>query len=349
MITKKQYMIISYFLSRFLFFGGGISHLFALGKVDTWIACILGFLLGLVAFKLLHIFQIKNNEKSFLDVIKSNIILKCVTYLFCFILLNYTLISITVMTNSFFLFKTTPLLIGGCFLLAIVYGVSKKEKIFARVAELLFPISIIVFLFKSAGYGTFALNYTDNLFPMFYTKIPDFILCATASFAYSFIPNILLLSFANMNMEYKDMIKGYAFAGVTIVLTILIVGMVFGYPLAAIIRYPEYMVLKKISLFEFIKNIENILTITWEFDCIVSGFVIVNVIKKINNSTLPQKIQKVTYPLLILLSLIVAVYFFQMKYENTLAFYHNSTYIIAGIGLLLLVSLLFLVRKKKNN
>ncbi|MGM9834544.1 MAG: GerAB/ArcD/ProY family transporter [Bacilli bacterium] len=346
MITKRQYQICSFFLSRFLFFGAGLSFLFLKSNNDTWIACILGFILGLVAFKLLHIANKRNSKQDICDLIKNNIVMKIIVYLFCFLLLNYLLTVLTIMNHSFFLFETPPLFIAILFMIVIIYGVRKGETVFAKVAEFLFFISIVVFIFKLFGYGSYALNYYDNIFPIFNTRINNFLMSTLIFFIYSFFPNILLLSFKDMHLTYKDMIIGYIIGAISIILTILIISMTFGFPLTTIIRFPEYMVLKKISLFDVFKNMENILVITWYFDCIVSGFIITNIIKKLNNNTFHPIIKKGTYILLLILSLLIAVNIFVKDYTKTILLYRYSYIVIGILGFAIILYLL--VRKKGN-
>ena len=70
MITKRQYKIISFFLTRSLFLGLGISRILKLAKNDAWIACILGAILVLLIisfiYKLKKNFELGNNlDNSF--------------------------------------------------------------------------------------------------------------------------------------------------------------------------------------------------------------------------------------------------------------------------------------------
>lgn len=344
MITRRQYQICSFFLTRFLFFGAGLSLLFFKSNNDTWLSCLLGFVLGILAFKILHIISQKNNGLDICDIMKNNIIMKIILYLFCFSLLNYLLTVLTLMNHSFFLYETPPLFISILLMLAIIYGVRKGENVFTKVAELLFFISIVVFIFKFFGYGSYALNYYDNIFPIFNTKISKFLMSTLIFFIYSFIPNVLLLSFKDMNLSYKEMITGYILGALSIIITIIIISMIFGFPLSTIIRYPEYMVLKKISLFNVFKNVENILVITWYFDCIVSGFIITNIIKKLNNNTFHPIIKKGTYIILLLTSLFVAVNIFVKDYTKTIILYRYSYIVIGTLGVFVILYLL--IRRK---
>ena len=346
MITKRQYILCSYFLSRVLFLGGGVSLLFSLGGNDAWFCYILGYLLGFPSLFLIYKIYNKFNRKELIDVIKNNIFIKIIFYVLVFWLSVYILTVSTVMSTSFFLFKTPALVITICFTLVVAYAVSKGNKVYVRVAEIIFPLSIVVFLIKTLGYGSIATNYLDNVLPFLANKPSNLLMCTLVSYIYSFVPNILLLTFSNNEVKYKDIVLGYSLGCVTIFTTIFITGVIFGFPLASIIRYPEYMVLKNISLFDFINNIENILTITWQFDCAISGFIILDGIKKFNDTTLPKKTKKITYLGLMTLSIFTTVNIFHKHYINTL-FLYKYFYLIIGITALLLIITLLI--KKKNN
>ena len=67
MITKKQYIILSYFLTRSLFFGLGITKIFHLSYNDAWLSGLVGTLLGLIVISFLYFIRKKklNIENSF--------------------------------------------------------------------------------------------------------------------------------------------------------------------------------------------------------------------------------------------------------------------------------------------
>jgi spore germination protein KB len=81
-------------------------------------------------------------------------------------------------------------------------------------------------------------------------------------------------------------ILGVIMAFITTFITISILGI----NLASIYQYPEYIVLKKISLFGFLDRIENIISIQWIFRCFMMLEMVVyyisNSIKKDNKSKL---------------------------------------------------------------
>ena len=60
---------------------------------------------------------------------------------------------------------------------------------------------------------------------------------------------------------------------------------ILGANLVDIYRYPEYMTLKKIKLFNFVEKVENIVSITWIFDLFITLAVSGNNMKEL----LPKK------------------------------------------------------------
>ena len=72
MITKRQYKILSFFLSRALFFGLGISKIFYYSGNDSWISAILGMILGTGILSLVYL--IKKNVNSFDTQLKNGVL-----------------------------------------------------------------------------------------------------------------------------------------------------------------------------------------------------------------------------------------------------------------------------------
>ena len=54
MLTKNQNRSVSFFLTRALFLGGGMSNIFALCGKDAWISALLGVLLGIIFLYIIY-------------------------------------------------------------------------------------------------------------------------------------------------------------------------------------------------------------------------------------------------------------------------------------------------------
>ena len=265
MITKRQYKILSFFLTRSLFFGLGITKIFHLSKNDAWISGIIGTLIGLGIISL--IYYLKKDNSNFSQFLKHGFwgsIAKILVLLLASFCIHDVFLSLTTMTSSFLLPQTPSIIIAIAVLLTIIYGNYKGVASFAKVAEILLPISLVIFAFK-VGSSLIITDY-NNFLPFLYGHKLGIIKASIVYALLSTVPSLLLVNVDKVKLNYKDFILGYLIGSGTIILTLISVNGVLGPTLANILRFPEYMTLKKLRIYNFIENIENILAFTWLFD-----------------------------------------------------------------------------------
>ena len=104
MITKRQYQILSFFLTRSLFFGLGITKIFNLSYNDAWLSGILGTILGLIIIS--FIYYIKKDHPNFSKLLNkgvSGFITKTILFLLASFCIHDVILSLTTMTSSFLL------------------------------------------------------------------------------------------------------------------------------------------------------------------------------------------------------------------------------------------------------
>ncbi len=340
MITKKQYIILSYFLTRSLFFGLGITKIFHLSYNDAWLSGLVGTLLGLIVISFLYFIRKKKIK------VENNIFLKILLFLLGSFCLHDVIISLTTMTSSFLLPLTPSFVIGITILVAVIYGNYKGVISFAKVAEMLLPISIVIFSFKVIS----SLIITDynNFLPILYGHKLGILKASIVYALLSSVPSLLLVNVKQDNLKYKDAILGYLIGSLTIILTLISINGVLGPTLANILRFPEYMTLKKLRIYNFIENIENILMFTWLFDLIILAFMSAYNIKKIIKSCFSQKknISKFIYVLWLFTIMFIGVCIFNKHYYYALGLYKIESYILGGF--ILSICLVLGMIKRKN-
>lgn len=351
MITKRQYKILSFFLTRSLFFGLGISNVFYHAQNDAWLCGIIGMIwgLGILSF----IYYLRKNVPTFTNFLKKGVIgfiCKLLLFLLALFCLHDVIISLTTMTSSFLLPLTPPLIIALVIMIVVIYGNLKGVRSFAKVAEILMPIAVVIFLFKFIS-GLFISDY-NNFLPFMYNNQVGIIKGSLIFMLFSVTPSFLLLTIDDMKLSYKDTVSGYLWGSITITLTLFVVMGMIGPTLATTFRYPEYMSLKKIRVFNFIENIENILTFTWLFDLIVLGYTSAYNIKKLINITIKNnKITKILYLIFLALIVWVGVNIFGKYYNFTLNLYQCEPFILGGFILVICIFLFILkiiIKHKKT-
>lgn len=306
--------VISYFNMRALFLGIGISRILSLSKEYTLYVLIFGTILGSLIIKLFNF----TYKKNILNIIYPSIIFTILLT----ILIN--LISTVYLTN------TPSILIGIPFILTIMYIISKDKVTLKRLSMILLFFNLISYILSLV----FILPYIDLNNYKIYTNTPlhDVILAIIEYAIYS-------TSITIVNKE-KTSVKTYIVSSITMGIILLLTYGVLGNTLSSTLRYPEYYILKKISLFNFLENIENFAFFMWIYDVIISMSTCALCIK----DNLPNK--KIVYLILPFL-LIINILLYNNNYIYTINVYKYS-----GLVLLFSFILYFIINintlKKKN-
>ena len=153
MITKRQYNILSFYLTRSLFLGTGLSLLIGLSKNDLLITGIIGMLLG---YFLLYLFLKKGRINNLISVIIA------ISVLFINTLSN------TVLTSTYLLYSTPVLWILLIFFLTLLYTSKYKFTIIGRISEVFIVVAAIEIILAILGLVPFVK--VNNMLPMFTTK-----------------------------------------------------------------------------------------------------------------------------------------------------------------------------------
>lgn len=268
MINKKQYNLLSYYLTRSLFLGGGISLLINISGNILILSSFLGLLLG---YFLLYLFYKKGSINKICIVLISIMVL----------LINY--LSNDTLTNTFLLSNTPTILIILVFLITCLYGSSKDLKVIGRVSEICIFITIITIFMGCIG----LFKYIDinNLLPLLNNSFIDLIKGIVVFSSASLLPNLLLLDYKN-DYKFREINKGYIWGSLSIIIIIFYILTMYGSDLASIVRFPEYLILKKIKVFNYISNLENILVLEWLINIIISGICITTILRNNTNKYL---------------------------------------------------------------
>lgn len=246
---KKQdnYGVLQFMLSFALFMGAGISNLLTISKSDVWICAILGTILG---FIILYIFS-KLSDNGF----------KFTSFISNLVLLFFALFGTTKLISSIYLSSTPSYVIMVPNILLIIYAVRHGFDAFLRSTNTLFIFFMILMIFSA---GMLLPGVEIDFFRPVMTSGIRKIILGTLSFAVtSTFPIVLMPDFKK---HYKP--KFYLLAAINLFIMLVCTFGNLGIELSALYRYPEYIVLKRISALNFIDNVENILFMIW----IIIGF-----------------------------------------------------------------------------
>lgn len=280
-ITNLEMGSIVYFLIRAYFIGLTFNVLLTTSKQDNWLCIILGIIFGFIP--LLIFFYIFNYEPD-LNLNEKNIklfgkifgnIINILLASFTFFLIITIFSNLITFIHSDYLSRTPTILIGITFLIAIFYSVYKGVNAISRSCLMLFYISLILVLISNIG----LLSQIDinNFKPILFSKTN--LINGTYSYiAYNVLPLYLINiipknKIKNNNKTIKTIIIFYLIAALTLFLVVFNIIGIFGVKLARLYQYPEFQILKHVSLVGLSARLDSILFIQWIFDLLI--FVIV--------------------------------------------------------------------------
>ena len=328
-MNSKRQSVLSIFLSRVLYFGVGISYILAHGKNFTIINFLIGFVLG---FGLL-LLMLKGDWDNFFKSLLGKIIILSLA----FFLVNNCLVAFAVLGSNFYLINTPPLLIIVPLFILILYGVKKGLATTLRLSDILIFISIIIGILAILSIKK-DIDF-NNYLPMEMLDKCDSLKCILSSAFYSVSPIILELTFLKKDeVNKKAIILGYLIGSLTIFIMILCILGIFGGNFALLFRYPEYILLKKVNLFNQFEHLETFLSILWFNDLLITSLLAGLLINKVFKG-------KWLY-IVSILHLCFVYFFFISNYQHILLLYHCTFYVLGILTILGIIGT-FLKRKQK--
>lgn len=329
---------LAYFLSRSLFLGGGISLLFLNANKDAYIAIILGSLLGIGIIYLISLVSKKVNqplneylkEKSIL-----NISIRIIFIIYIIFLIFILLIILATFLYSYFLIFTPSIISCLPFVFLATYLNSKSIKNISLIAGVLLVLSLVLVFLKTI----LLANEFDfsNIMPILTVKPSNLFITALI---FSVLSTAPFLTIIDEQTTFKENIKYYLISMLTIFIVVLTITVVLG-EMVNIYSYPEYSVLRKISLFNFIENIENFVSAGWFFDIFISLSVCSLKLKNLIN----VKSSLVAFIISVIILYIINI-FIANNFYNSMAIYKVFPIILAVFMAILLI--LFMLKKSKK-
>jgi len=337
-ISVMQYNAMIFLLPITMFFGVGLSNISIHSQESFWISIIIGIILGsFIVYGYSKIIE-KNSNSVIENSSKKKI------FVYILISLVFIYIGIAILTNlitSIYLTEINPILLALPLLFLLLYGAFKGKIIIARIAVLILILAL--FLALSIILNLIPEVEIKNYLPLFNNSIWSILLQGFNFACYSSAPLMLLSLYSPNEIEnYKStsLINSYLASCLMVsIIFILTIG-VMGIDMVSLYRYPEYIVLKKVSFFRFVNNIENFNAFFWILTYL---FLIV-----ISGSCLKESINKLTnnkwwfIGVSILLFLIIVFTTFR-NVNYILLLYKYQSFILAG-----LILLFFIINIRKN-
>lgn len=342
MTSKYENFAAHYFLTRSLFLGVGFSLIIGITKQDSILAFLLGTLIGLFFILIIDKIQKYKQEKSLNEVLSEmkiiGILLKILFIIFGLGLICQGLTFMQLFAASFFLVKTPLWFISIPLIFLLIFIAQNGITTTFRVSSCLFPIS--VFLTLISLIALFGYADVKNVSPLFVSTPIQFAHAVFNYVALSVTPSLFML----VTKKSKSW-PSYLFASGTLIVKIFLVIGIVGPVLASFYRFPEYIILKEIKLFNFIEKIENIVGLSWIFDI----FVYLSFASLFVKELLPQKGNKIWHIVLLFVVYFLSILFVGKYYTHEIIFYYSIPIFISILFLITTFILFFYLRKKNSS
>lgn len=248
---ENNYLSLTHFFSKALFLGIGVSKVLIDARESAIFSLILGTLLGVFIMWFI----------SKLNYYEMNGFKKIVMFILIFILFIIGIDELTNLITSIYLIDSNNFFVMLPLLLVILYMNSKDISVNLKIANMLLFIfdGMVLISFISLIPEIDVLNYL----PLFNVSFKKILFAAFEFALFSTVPNILYGGIKrnfNSKKTNNKLIKRYLLSNLFISIIIITTQGVLGIELVELFKFPEYVVLKKISLLDFINNIENILS-----------------------------------------------------------------------------------------
>lgn len=263
---------ILYFIMRAGFIGITVNAMVTVSGIDSYLCPILGTIIGLfiltLYIKIVEINPDKNIYENIIDIFGKKIgkLIDCLIIIFIAsltVILYYDIINFI---GSEYLYFTPSFAIAISLVIPIVYLLIHDLKVIARASIILFFMSFILYLLSILG----LLNQVrpSNMLPILSNGFSPVIKGTLIYISYVVLPIFILTIIPKNHMRqekvYNKKIKIYfLFISILLIISSSILIAVLGIDLAQLYQYPDYHLLRRITLGGFIQRVESLLAIQW--------------------------------------------------------------------------------------
>jgi len=259
-ISSMEYNSLVWFLIRAGYIGVSISSLITISRRDSWLSGLIALVLGLIPY---------DSNKNICDLNvylfgKFGKFVNIVLALGVFFVAQIAFLDMTHFINSQFLYRTPIWVISIVFIIPLVYSLFKGINAVSRTSLLLFYVVIVVIIFIIFGISSGV--ELENLMPVFTTDGTSLIHGALILVAYNVFPLFFLLILPKdklIDYSPKKTLIFYFIAMLSLVNAAFMTIGIFGLDLSLLYEYPEFHLLKKVQVGNFIDRVESILSMEW--------------------------------------------------------------------------------------
>ncbi len=280
-ISSRQFMIITFLFSigtTILIVPATITNE---AKQDAWIAAIMGVILSLLLVKLFITLGKRTPTLTFIeanDKILGRFFGKFTSISFIllpFLTAGELLYFMGTFMNTEVMPETPTMAFAFLFSIIIIYAAFLGIEVFARSAEILFPIFILIFIFFVICVSPSV--HLENLQPIMEAPAKSLFLSIIQFMSvFSFPLVVLLMIFPSIVNVHQSAQKGFyigtILGGIVLIAIITLCILVLSPANTAARTFPSYSLAQKISIGNFLQRIEIIMAAMWIISIYIKTF-----------------------------------------------------------------------------
>ena len=299
------------------FLGMATTVMNKISGVDMPISILLGILIGIIPLSLVLFILNNSNGEDISDLNKQIFgkiignILNCILYIFTIFYASLILYNLTLFFDVQYMPETNPLFIKIIMCIPIIYAASKDVASITRLSQTLLILGILTFLV--AAFGLIGDMNLENLQPVLSNGIANPLKASCIFGIFATLPLFFLLTIptkfeASNKKRNKRIIVMYFISGFVIFMTYLITMGALGEKMVSIYKYPEYIVLKKISILFVIERIENTVALYFVFCMLMFIILVINFLNRNIEKMVPKFKYKGIIPYVLGLVIVITSY-----------------------------------------
>ena len=311
-ICNLEIGTLCFFISRAFLVGVTFNLFISFTKQNSWMIPLLSIIFGVIyVLAIIYIMNYKPNlninekikkvfKSKFSYLIISSIFLVCM----CACIINF--LNLNNFIQGQFLNNTPILAISILFSITSLYVVSKGLNTISRTSNILFYISITFIIINILGLIP-NINIS-NVKPFFNMNLDNYTKSLNLFYAFHICPIFLLTVIPKNNINKpklrKTLLISFIASAITIFLTIFFTITIYGYKLALLYEYPEFNIIKNISITGITSRIESILVMQWIFDFFICNIFLIYFTTYNLKSIIKFKNEKICYIFICLITII---------------------------------------------
>ena len=290
-ITSFEYNSLIFFVMRASFIGLTLGNVINITKQDSWLTGIISLVLGIIPL-VIFIYLKKNVvDKTIAEIVlclfkKSGLLINIFLILGVFLFALVSFSDLTSFVHSQFLYKTDHFIIGICFIVPIIYALFKGINAISKTS--LFSFFIVLFMIIMLIVGVFTGIDLDRLKPFFQASSTSIMHASAIIISFNVMPLFLLTIIPTnkiLGFSIKKTVFFYFLAILSLVNAIFLTISVLGIDLSLLYQYPEFNLLKKFEVGNFIDRLSSLLSLEWIVALLIQIIVSLYFVKETTKTT----------------------------------------------------------------